>query len=156
MNILTPTTKEKKWLKSTYELANIFSTCSRKKYCAIIISKTGRVAGFGYNGGPSGSKHCDDGGCPRASLNVEHGSNYDNCIAIHAEANALLWSDQFLRESGTLIVNGPPCYGCAKMIVNSGIKKVIFPYDKEYKNIDEIISFLYNSGLQIVIGDKIA
>lgn len=156
LTILRPTDKENKWLRASYELANIFSTCSRKKYCAIIISKNGRVAGMGYNGGPSGLKHCSDGGCPRASLDVEHGSVYDNCIAIHAEANALLWSDEFLREGGTLIVNGPPCYGCAKLIANSGLGKVVFPYDSNYKNINEVINFLYNSKIQIAIGDQIA
>lgn len=156
LTIFRPNFKEQKWLKATQELANIFSTCSRKQYCAIIISKNGRVAGMGYNGGPSGLKHCDNGGCPRSSLNVEHGSVYDNCIAIHAEANALLWSDEFLREGGTLIVNGPPCYGCAKLIANSGLSRVVFPYDPDYKNIDEIINFLNLAKIQIVIGDKIA
>ena len=148
------TVKEDKWLKATEELSKIFSTCSRRQYSSIILAKNGRVIGMGYNGSPAGQSHCIDGGCPRAFTNVEHGSVYDNCVAIHAEANALLWSDYSLREGGTLFVNGPPCYSCAKLIANSGIKKVVFYLDDEYKNIDDILDFLNNSKIQIVIGEK--
>lgn len=148
-----PTNKEQKWLEAASSLGKIFSTCSRRQYCAIILSKEGRVAGMGYNGAPSGFKHCIDGGCPRAFENSEHGSVYDNCIAIHAEANALLWSDESLRSGGTLIINGPPCYGCAKLISNSGLKKVVFSYDGEYKNIDDIMNFFIKANIDIAIGE---
>jgi dCMP deaminase len=146
--------KDLKWLTAADSLAKIFSTCSRKKYCAIILSPTGRVAGMGYNGAPSGMKHCEDGGCPRAFMDVEHGSNYENCIAIHAEANALLWSDQFMREGGTLVVNGPPCYNCAKLICNSAVKSVVCYRDELYSNFKQVTNIFNDSGIELRIYDR--
>lgn len=101
--------------------AELFSTCMKRKFMAIIIDDKGRVAGTGYNGGPPGMIHCEDGGCPRSSLDTQS-PDYDNCISLHAEENALLYSDP--RRRHTIYVNGTPCYGCAKKIAGSGIKRV--------------------------------
>jgi len=152
--IQTPTEKENKWLKSVEQLSKIFSTCSRRQYASIVVASNGRVVGMGYNGAPAGFKHCTDGGCPRAFTDVEHGSVYDNCVAIHAEANAILWSDASARQGGTLFVNGPPCFGCAKLIANSGISKVVFYPDEEYANIADILIFLNKAKIKIAIGER--
>lgn len=128
--------KHLNWLKIAEEIGKEFSTCTRRKYGSIILSKDNRVVGIGYNGAPPTVKHCDEGGCPRALQDVPHGSQYDNCIAVHAEANALIYSDITLRQGGTLIVNGPPCYSCAKLIAGSGIKNVVYKTDSAYKDFD--------------------
>lgn len=121
--------RDSKWIKATQELAAIFSTCSRRQYAAVIVTPTGRVVGFGYNGSPPGQPHCVDGACPRASSSVPSGSPYDSgegrCIAVHAEANALLFSDATARQGATLYVNGPPCPDCAKLIAASGVTRVV-------------------------------
>ena len=101
-----------------------------------MIGQDNRVVGVGYNGSPPGMTHCIDGGCPRASANVAHGSSYDApegfCIAQHAEAGALLYSDPTRRRGGTLIVNGPPCFECARLIASSGIECVVHLIDDDY------------------------
>lgn len=127
------------------------STCSRRQYGAIILSTDGRVIGVGYNGSAPKDGHCNEGACPRALTTVPHGSQYDNCIAIHAEANAIMWSDKSLRNGSTLIVNGPPCYSCAKLIASSGITKVVCRYDSSYEKFDEVCNYFMNLNIEMEI-----
>lgn len=143
------TRKDTKWLDACDKMASIFSTCSKRQYCAIILDKNGRVCGFGYNGSPPGHAHCNDGHCPRLQDNSPSGSVYDNCIANHAEANALLWSDTSARQGGVLYVNGPPCFSCCKLIASSGISRVVFYSDPSYKDFWKCIDFLSISGIEI-------
>ncbi len=144
-----PTSKDLKWLKACVEMASIFSTCTRRQYVSFIISQSGRVVGFGYNGSPPGFGHCDEGACPRAFSDVAPGSRYDigpgRCIAVHAEANALLYSDMTDRQGATLYVNGPPCPDCAKLIAASGVKKVVHT-----KNVDSTPNNLNEMGVVTV------
>jgi dCMP deaminase len=129
--------------------AMIFSTCSKRKYCAVLVDDLNHIVGFGYNGGPSGFPHCDEGGCPRAHENSPSGSIYDNCIAIHAEANALLHSDYSAKPT-KLYVNGPPCFSCAKLIANSTVKNVYFKKDKNYTQWNDVKKFLNQSGIKTI------
>jgi dCMP deaminase len=143
--------KDIKYLKLATCGAKIFSTCDSRKYMAIVVDDMGHVVGIGYNGSPKGMAHCDQGGCPRLNQKVDRGSNYDNCVAIHAEQNALLHSDYTARRrGGTIYVNGPPCFTCAKLISNSGIKRLVFLYDPEYKQWPEVHAFLIESGVYSV------
>lgn len=127
-------------------IAKIFSTCSKRQYGCILIDDLGHVVGFGYNGGPKNTVHCNEGGCPRLANNSPNGSSYDDCIAIHAEANAFLHSDYSSRAT-KLYVNGPPCFYCAKLIANSTIKDVYYMHDNAYKDWNNVNKFLYNSGI---------
>lgn len=145
--------KDLKWLRIASVMAQELSTCSRRQYAAILLSKNGRQIGSGYNGSAPGSVHCNDGGCPRANSDSAHGSVYDNCIAIHAEANALVHSDYSMLEGGTLIVNGPPCYGCAKLIATSGIRKVVCQNDPHYSNFPEIVGYLRSFNIEVNVYD---
>ena len=126
------TEKDVKWMRWTLAGAKIFSTCGKRQYLAVILDSVGHVVSTGYNGGPPGAPHCIDGGCPRLKANSPSGSSYDNCIAIHAEQNALIRGGADRMAGGTLYVNGPPCYSCAKMIANSGISRVVFTRDPDY------------------------
>lgn len=128
----------------------MFSTCGKRQYYSMILAENGRVVGTGYNGGPSGMPHCNEGGCPRLQANSQSGSSYDNCIAIHAEENALLWSDPAMRAGGTLYVNGPPCFGCAKKIANSGVKRLVHIEDPSYVAWNDIRVFLQTAGVEVV------
>ncbi len=92
---------------------------------AILLSQDGRIIGTGYNGSPPGVGHCTEGHCPRRLERTVPGENYSNCIAIHAEANALIYSDRLSRMGGTLYVNGYSCYDCAKLIAGSGIARLV-------------------------------
>jgi len=142
--------RELKWLKSCKSLSSTFSTCSKRQYFAVILMPNGRVAGVGYNGSPPGIGHCTDGACPRLMDNSPNGSQYDNCIAQHAEANAIIWSDPALRSGGTLIVNGPPCFGCAKQIASSGIVRVVFSPDENYQDWPKVKDFLESCKIELI------
>lgn len=100
------------------------SNCSRRRVGAVITRKR-RIQSTGYNGPPSGYGHCDAGACPRASSDAGMCDPYDNCVAIHAEANALLFATPEEREGATLYCTAAPCFSCAKLIANSGIAEIV-------------------------------
>lgn len=129
--------------------ATIFSTCSKRTYCAVLVDESNHIVGFGYNGGPSGFKHCNEGGCPRLYENSPNGSNYDNCIAIHAEANAFLHSDYSAKPT-KIYVNGPPCFSCAKLIANSTVEYVYYKKDDNYAQWDDVKKFLSKSNIKTI------
>lgn len=141
---------EIQWLKSLDTLAKNFSTCAKRQYAAVLLAENKRVIGFGYNGSPPGMGHCTDGYCPRMQDNSPNGSIYDNCISQHAEAGALLWSDPSMRIGSTLIVNGPPCMGCAKLIASSGVSRVVYKNDPDYKNSWMVSEFLVQAHVVLV------
>jgi len=105
------------------------SNCSRRAVGAVVVQRR-RIRATGYNGPPSGYGHCDAGHCPRAAAShpvrpVMMGVAYDDCVAVHAEANALLFADLADRDGATLYSTAAPCFGCAKLIANSGISEVV-------------------------------
>ena len=143
-----------KWLDVCKHNAETFRTCSRRAYFAIILDDKGMTIGTGWNGVPSKQTHCNDGGCPRATDTVSHGSDYDNCNAIHAEANAIIHSDWTARANGdgaTLYINGPPCFSCAKLIANSGITKVVCSQDEAYAEWPKIKKFLTQCNIRVFV-----
>ena len=138
--------KDKQYMQLCFETAKIFSTCGKRKYAAVLVDKNDHIVGIGYNGGPRNFIHCEDGGCPRFIEMSENGSNYDNCIAVHAEANALLHSD-YSSEAFKIYVNGPPCFSCAKLIANSTVDHVYYVVDNDYKDWHNVKMFLEKSGV---------
>lgn len=145
---LVHSTKENKYMQLCIETSKIFSTCAKKQYAALLIDDNNRIVSIGYNGGPSGLEHCNDGGCPRLHENSQAGSNYDNCIAIHAEQNVLLHCD-YRSSPKKMFINGPPCFTCAKMIANSTIKEVYYLVNSEYKDWDNVYNFLQKCGVSL-------
>lgn len=145
-----PTLRDIKWLKVCKFAAKEFSTCGKRQYFAVVVGANGRLVGSGYNGAPPGITHCIDGGCPRWQENSPPGSSYNNCIAIHAEENALLWSDRTARESGTLYVNGPPCWECGKRIGGSGIAKLVYIEDESYEDFPRVLGIIEAAGVATV------
>lgn len=99
------------------------SDCERDKVGAVVVGADRRIRATGYNGAPSGQPGC--GSCPRRVSDVLPGSCYSNCVAIHAELNALLFCDRQDLPGSTLYVTRRPCYGCMKAIYASGVHKVI-------------------------------
>jgi dCMP deaminase len=138
--------KNKQYMQMCIATANIFSTCGKKKYAAVLVDKNDHIVGIGYNGGPRGFQHCEDGGCPRFQEMSDSGSIYDNCIAVHAEANALLHSD-YSSQAYRIYINGPPCFSCAKLIANSTVEQVYYIGDSSYKDWENINSFLYKANV---------
>lgn len=100
------------------------SDCERARVGAVVV-KDRRIRGTGYNGAPSGAPGCAE--CPRRLSDVPPGSSYDNCVAVHAEANALLHCDREDLVGSTLYITREPCYGCWKLIQGAGVELVVWP-----------------------------
>lgn len=145
---------ELQWLESLDVLADKFSTCSKKKYASVVVAANKRIVGFGYNGSPPGMPHCSDGFCPRLQENSPPGSAYKNCIAQHAEAGALLWSEPSLRIGATIIVNGPPCWDCSKLIASSGVVRVVHYADSAYERYEDSAAVLRSSGVDVFLIER--
>lgn len=143
--------KDKMMMEWAAAGAKIFSTCAKRQYMAIVLSPDGRVVGTGYNGSPPGMPHCIDGACPRLHEDSASGTNYSNCISVHAEANALMYSNRGDRRDGTLYVNGQPCWDCAKLIAGSGLHRIVLIGDPTYADSDRVNQFMIDSGMGVTI-----
>lgn len=106
-------------------LAATRSTCLRRQVGAALV-KDKRVLTTGYNGAPRGMAHCLEVGCMREQMKIPSGERHELCRAIHAEQNAIIQA----ATSGTSIYGATlycttfPCVLCAKMLINSGVKKI--------------------------------
>ncbi|MEX0706100.1 MAG: dCMP deaminase family protein [Nitriliruptoraceae bacterium] len=127
------------------------ATCSRRQHGAVIVQER-RIVSTGYNGGPSGYPHCLDGACPRANSEAPQGHDDERCIAIHAEANAVMFAAPAERDGASLYCTGAPCFGCAKLIANSGISEVVASSGR-YDGWDETRDFLRASGVRVRLLD---
>ena len=103
------------------------STCLRRSVGAVIV-KNKRILTTGYNGAPSNIKHCIEAGCLREDLNVASGERHELCRGIHAEQNAIIQAafHGVSIKDAALFCTNQPCSICAKMIINSGIKKIVY------------------------------
>ena len=112
---------------SMAKLAQTRSTCLRRQVGAVII-KDNRVISTGYNGAAKGLPHCDTIGCLRVELNIPSGERAELCRAVHAEQNAIVQAAFFglSTEGSTIYVTHQPCIICAKLIIQAGIKRVIY------------------------------
>ena len=103
------------------------STCLRRQVGAILV-KEKRILATGYNGAPTGLKHCyDRGGCLRQKEKIPSGQRHELCRAIHAEMNVLLQASSYgvNIKGSTLYATNQPCILCAKMLINAGVKDII-------------------------------
>lgn len=127
------------------------ATCSRRQHGAVVVQDR-RIVSTGYNGGPSGYGHCTDGFCPRAKSDAPQGYDYEQCIAIHAEANALLFASPNERQDGVLYCTGAPCFTCAKLIANSGVAEVVASSGR-YDGWERTREFLLDAGIRVRLLD---
>lgn len=106
------------------------SNCVKRKVAAVIV-KDKRIISTGYNGTPRGVTNCNEGGCPRCNNFTNTGAKLDECLCSHGEENAMIQASYHgvgIKDS-TLYTTFSPCLNCSKMIINSGIKKVVFNQD---------------------------
>jgi dCMP deaminase len=103
------------------------STCRRRAVGAVIV-KDKRLLSTGYNGAPTGIRHCIDIGCLREELQVASGQRHELCRGIHAEQNAIIQAAYHgvSIKGGALFCTNLPCAICAKMIINAGIEKIYY------------------------------
>ena len=111
------------------------STCLRRQYGAVIV-KNDEIVATGYNGAPRGEDNCCDVGvCWREAHGIPHGEQYEKCVAVHAEQNAIISASRRDMLGGTLylagfenggaIADATPCLICKRLIKNAGIVRVI-------------------------------
>lgn len=113
------------------ETVALRADCSRRQVGCVIVDANRRVVSTGYNGSPRGGPSCLLGACPRATSGVSPGSSYDTgvgvCIALHAEQNALLYSDYSRITGGTAYITDKPCDGCTRLLRGTTLATVIWP-----------------------------
>lgn len=124
-----------KWDSRFVEMAEMvgsWSSCyQQNRQVGAVIVKNKRIIATGYNGAPSGVVSCKDKGeCLRKKLNIPSGTCQETCFAVHAEQNAIAQAARLGTSvaDATIYVTHQPCTICTKMIINSGIKKVIYKY----------------------------
>ncbi len=116
------------------------STCDRAHVGAVII-RDKRILTTGYNGAPAGLPHCDD---------VGHLMIGGHCMrTLHAEQNAIIQAalHGVSVAGGTIYVTHQPCLTCAKMIINAGLRRVV------YAGVDPdefALAFLREAGVALV------
>ena len=103
------------------------STCIRRAVGAVLV-KEKRILSTGYNGAPTGLKHCLEVGCLREQLGIESGKMHELCRGIHAEQNAIIQAAYHgVSVNGAVIFcTNQPCSICARMIINAGIQKIYY------------------------------
>jgi len=134
--------KEKlnKFDKSYMEMAFVWaknSYCERRKVGALIV-KDRMIISDGYNGTPAGFENI-----------CEEDDNVTKPYVLHAEANAItkVAKSNNSSEGATLYVTDSPCMECSKLIIQSGIKRVV--YAREYR-ITDGLDLLKRAGVELV------
>ena len=139
---------DKRFMEMT-ELVSSWSSCIRRQVGAIIV-KDKRILTTGYNGAPSGVSSCKDREkCIRIERNIASGTCQEICYAVHAEQNAICQAAKLglSIDGATLYCTHQPCTICARLIINSGIKKVV--YKNGYPD-DFSLELFKEAGVEIV------
>lgn len=116
------------------------ATCDRKHVGAVIV-RDRVILSTGYNGSVKGMAHCDD---------VGHMMEDGHCVrTVHSEANAIVQAAKngVSIDGATIYCTTSPCWWCFKLIVNSGLKKIVF--GEMYRD-ERITKFAEDAGVELV------
>jgi dCMP deaminase len=148
--------EEKKYVRPSWDeyfmkiamLVSERSTCLRHHVGAILV-KDRRVITTGYNGAAAGVKDCLELGCLRNQLGIPSGERHEICRAIHAEQNAIIQAAKHGEniEGSTIYCTHSPCIICTKMMINSGVKRIV-TYG-EYPDIGGVKDLLKEAGVKL-------
>lgn len=119
------------------------ATCPRRKVGCIITDKNGLLLASGYNGPPRALPHCTETPCEGTK---DPPGNTTNCIAVHAEQNALLQLGDRIERASVLYTTAMPCFTCTKLICQTGIKRVV--YMDEYPDM-RALTLLIQAGIEV-------
>lgn len=103
------------------------STCLRRRVGAVAV-KEKRILATGYNGPPSGVRHCAETGCLRQRLGVPSGQRHEICRGLHAEQNVIIQSSLYGAsiKGAEIYCTDHPCALCAKMLLNCGVRHIYY------------------------------
>ena len=134
------------FMKLAHEVATR-TTCVRRAVGAVIV-KDRRILATGYNGVPTGLRHCAEVGCLRQQLGIPSGQRQEICRGLHAEQNAIIQAARYGTNimGASIYVTTQPCVTCAKMIINAGIEEIVYqnPYPDELS-----MSMLEEAGIKL-------
>ncbi|MBI5227337.1 AAA family ATPase [Candidatus Micrarchaeota archaeon] len=153
---LAKTSKEFKMVRPSWDdyfmgIAKVVasrSNCIKRKVAAVIV-KDKRIISTGYNGTPRGTRNCAEGGCPRCNNFSESGKNLEECLCSHGEENAIVQASYHgisIKDS-SVYTTFSPCLLCTKMIINAGIKEVV--YNVDYPLGETPMKLLKDAGVKV-------
>lgn len=131
MNDVTKRPSWDEYFVAIMQVVGTRATCDRGRSGCVIV-KDKRILATGYVGAPMGLAHCDEVGHEMSTVVLEDGTESKHCIrTTHAEQNAIVHAARvgISLDGSTLYCNMTPCYACAKMIINAGIKRVVAKKD---------------------------
>lgn len=125
-----PASQRPSWDQYFMDIARVVasrSTCLRRHVGAVVV-KGRRILASGYNGAPVGLKHCLEIGCLREQQGIPSGERHELCRGLHAEQNALIQAAVYgtAIQGASFYVTHQPCVLCAKILINAGIRKIVF------------------------------
>lgn len=128
------------------KIVSLRSNCMKRKVAAVVV-KDKRIISTGYNGTPRGVKNCNEGGCPRCNSFADSGSALGECLCSHAEENSIVQAAYhgISVKEATIYSTFSPCLICTKMIINAGIREVV--YNLEYPLLDTVRALLEEAGV---------
>jgi len=123
------------------------STCLRRQVGALVV-KERNILATGYNGTPSGIRHCEETGCLRERMKVPSGERHELCRGLHAEQNAIIQAARHgvNIDGSTLYCTTMPCIICTKMLINAGIRRIV--YEEGYSD-DLAREMVEEAGIEI-------
>ena len=143
-----------KWDNRFMEMAKLvagWSSCYKPdRRVGAVVVRDKRILTTGYNGAPSGVSSCvERGECLRVKQGIPSGTRQEVCYAVHAEQNAIVQAAKLglSLEGATLYCTHQPCSICSRLIINSGIKRVV--YDLGYPD-DFSLELIEKAGVEIV------
>jgi dCMP deaminase len=120
-----------RFMEMAHLVSNWTSCINEGRSIGAVIVKDKRVMTTGYNGAAAGTMTCKERGfCLRRKLNIPSGTRAEVCYAIHAEQNAVIQAAKLglAIDSATLYCTHQPCSVCAKILVNAGIRRIVYKH----------------------------
>ncbi len=130
------------------ELVSKRSTCIKRNVGSVLV-KDSHIVSTGYNGAPSGFKHCTTETCVRQ--NLKSGEKPELCRGVHSEINCIIQAaihGTSIKGNTTLYTTHFPCMSCLKLIINAGIKRLV--YKEGYNMENKVKQDLLNESKLIV------
>lgn len=146
---------DERFMKLAETVADWSSCFQENRHVGAVVVRDKRILTTGYNGAPEGIKSCAERGeCLRRKRNIASGTMQEVCYAVHAEQNAIIQAAKLgvSLEGATLYVTHQPCVICARMILNSGIKRVIYKHGYPDKFAVELFE---EAGVQLIKYDDL-
>ena len=140
---------DSRFMQMAYAIAGWTSCYMPGRSIGCVIVKDKRIMTTGYNGAPAGLKTCRERGeCLRRKMGIASGTRAEVCYAIHAEQNAIIQAAKLgiSIDGATLYCTHQPCSVCARIIINAGIRRVV--YQEGYPD-DFTLELFDEAGVQV-------